>query len=168
MADTFNSQIKGLERKLEKIERSEPITVRGFIISPEIVLDYDMMPSFPESDIKERYMNAINKVADKLSLELDNAISSSVWSWSGGTRDIVDTGALKASKDVRVVDDDIKISYGEPYAALMHYGGYIRPYGNQNAQKVYIPGRPWIGALLKGNGPIPRFDFDSVFSEAMG
>ena len=45
---------------------------------------------------------------------------------------------------------EIIVSYSEPYAALIHYGGYILPYGNPNADKVYIPPRPWVESTLKG------------------
>lgn len=65
------------------------------------------------------------------------------WGWIDGARDIVDTGALMNS--VQFVDsgDGFSLYYSEPYANLVHYGGYINPYGNPNA-RVYLPARPWV------------------------
>jgi len=98
---------------------------------------------------------------------LNTAVSSSVWAWStGGARDIVDTGALRDSLSITVNGDDIDISYGVPYASLVHNGGYIRPYGNANIAAVYLPGRPWIDATLYGNGPVPSVDLDQVVGNA--
>jgi hypothetical protein len=97
---------------------------------------------------------------------LDQALEASVWSWprttlrkngttAGGTRDIVDSGRLRGS--AKVVTKYLKtksifsIAYKAPYAHLIHYGGYIVPYGDPTRQKVYIPGRPWVEAVIEGN-----------------
>lgn len=97
---------------------------------------------------------------------LDQALEASVWSWprttlrkngttAGTSRNIVDTGALKGS--VKVVTKYLKtksifsVVYKSPYASLIHYGGYIVPYGDPSRQKVYIPGRPWVTAVIEGN-----------------
>ncbi len=97
---------------------------------------------------------------------LDQALQASVWSWprttlrkngslAGQTRNIVDTGALKGSG--KVVTKYLKtksifsVVYKAPYASLVHYGGYVTPYGDPSRQKVYIPGRPWVQAVIEGN-----------------
>jgi phage gpG-like protein len=80
---------------------------------------------------------------------LREAISSSTWQLrNGGSGDIIDSGALLASQSVTNTGSGLNINYDVPYAALIHYGGYIVPYGNKNAQRVYIPARPWVSTVL--------------------
>ena len=66
----------------------------------------------------------------------------------------VDTGKLKNSLDIRTKFSQTKVGfsiiYKTPYAAFVHYGGVIQPYGNPAAASVTIPGRPWISEGLKG------------------
>lgn len=160
--------IEKLEEKLKKIDNLKPTEIVGSVQSPQLKIEAGTFESLPLDSIEQRYIDALDQVAEELSMRLDESISASVWSWEGGSRDIVDSGALKESKMVTVANDRIEVSYDQPYAALVHYGGYIYPYGNKNAQKVYLPGRPWIGSLLTGNGPIPKFDFESSFRNAIG
>lgn len=111
---------------------------------------------------------AISVVSDAVQTALDAAVSSSAWAWSsGGARDIVDTGELKNSLTVTASGNDIFIEYGAPYAAFVHEGGYIRPYGNTSVDTVYIPGRPWVDAVLLGNGPVPSVDLDKIIGDAI-
>jgi len=99
---------------------------------------------------------------------LDVAVSSPVWNWSsGGARDIVDTGRLKDSLSISVSGGDISIYYSAPYASVVHEGGYIRPYGNKKIDAVYLPGRPWVDAVLFGNGPVPSVDLDKTIGDAI-
>jgi hypothetical protein len=79
---------------------------------------------------------------------LKEAISSNIWSTRNGTDDIIDSGALKESGNIKITAQGLEIEYDVPYAALIHYGGYIIPYGNTNAGKVYIPPRPWVATVL--------------------
>jgi phage gpG-like protein len=107
-------------------------------------------------------------IAEKLKDALDQALESSVW--SGGGRedsDLVDSGRLKNSGSVVATEKGISIRYDAPYAALIHYGGYILPYGNKSTEKVYIPPRPWIQSVIRGGGPVPQFDFAAVMREAL-
>ena len=55
--------------------------------------------------------------------------------------------------------DHVSATYNSPYANLVHYGGYVTPYGNPDAAAVYVPGRPWIKAATQGTygAPPPRF-----------
>lgn len=85
--------------------------------------------------------------------KLDAAMSSS-WGWIEGNRDIIDTGELKDSLSITIGTSGVEIKYDSEYAALVHYGGYIQPYGNPNADSVYLPARPWIDAVL-GEAPGP-------------
>lgn len=106
-------------------------------------------------------------IAQKLSDALDQAMEAAVWRWENGTRDIVDTSRLRSSKSITASGDGIDVVYNAPYASLIHYGGYILPYGNQSAEKVYIPPRPWVQSVISGGGPVPQFDFAAVMREAL-
>lgn len=124
----------------------------------------------------------VGRIETSLSQALDAAMESSTWNWpretvrrngsvAGTTRDIVDTGTLKASKKVKAAYKQTKatisITYGAPYAALMHYGGYVIPYGRTGRAAKQIPGRPWITATLEGTNGIPKFDSDAILNEAI-
>lgn len=78
----------------------------------------------------------------------------------------VDTGKLKNSLDIRAKFSQTKVGfsiiYKTPYAAFVHYGGVIQPYGNPAAASVAIPGRPWIEMALKG------FDIRTPFDKGIG
>lgn len=167
MAGISIVDIEKLEEKLKKIDNLKPTEIVGSVQSPHLKIEAGTFRSLPLDSIEQRYIDALDQVAEELSMRLDESISASVWSWKGSSRDIIDSGALKESKKVIVVNNKIEVSYDQPYATLVHYGGYIYPYGNRNAQKVYIPGRPWVGSLLTGNGPIPKFDFELSFKNAM-
>lgn len=107
-------------------------------------------------------------IAEKLKDALDQALSSPVWSRSGSEdSDLVDTGQLRDSGSVTADDRGISITYSAPYANLIHYGGYILPYGNKSNEKVYIPGRPWVRSVVAGGGPVQQFDFTAIISEAI-
>lgn len=98
-------------------------------------------------------------MAAALEQQLKDNMSSSSWGWTDGTRDIVDTGNLRDSQSVQVDGMGFSITNDAEYAALTHYGGYITPYGNGSAEKVYLPARPWITATLEGGGPVPVFNY---------
>ena len=122
---------------------------------------------------------------------LNNAVESTTWQWNAVTkrqngqtvsspRDIVDTGALRRSLSIAEKNlktkTTLEIKYSVPYAALVHYGGAVRPYGNKNANTVLIPARPWIEATLKGTHGMNKFNmtkpmndgFNEVWSKKFG
>lgn len=116
-----------------------------------------------QKGIKKAHAKAVRLMAAEFSKALDEAMESNVWDWKGDTRDIIDTGELKNSKKVIVDSDgDIHVFYGTDYAAIVHYGGYFYPYGNENA-KTFYPGRPWVKSLIEGGGPIDQFDFNTIY-----
>lgn len=120
------------------------------------------------SGIEEGIRVANQIVAEKLAAALDDAIDNAVWQWDeGGARDIYDTGKLKASRSVVVNGNKIIVSYDVPYAGIVHFGGYVIPYGNPNAEKVYLPARPWVDSVILGGGPVPKFDFESIYIQAI-
>jgi hypothetical protein len=120
------------------------------------------------TDLDEATALAAKLVAERLGEALDQAISAAVWAWdTGGTRNIIDTGKLMASRQITVTGNRIDIQYNVPYAGLVHYGGYILPYGNVNASKVYLPGRPWLESVVLGGGPVPEFNYEEIYAQAI-
>ena len=118
------------------------------------------------AELETQHNKGVQAVKEAIENDLDDMMGAS-WGWTSGARDIVDTGALRDSKNVTVSGENILISYGEPYAQLIHSGGYIQPYGNKNAAAVYIPGRPWVGAVLGvDNGPLEPTDWQQVYQDA--
>lgn len=124
----------------------------------------DYKPRDFGKDLNRAVKQANQIISDRLTEALDAAMMSSAWA-SG--KDIIDTGQLKDSLVITTTSGGISVKYGAPYAALVHYGGYITPYGNQKLEKVYIAGRPWVDSVMKGGGPVEKFDFESVYREAI-
>ena len=89
---------------------------------------------------------------------LDDAMESSVWSWTNGTRDIIDTGQLKNSLQIKMNGFGLIISYSLPYAAIVHYGGITR-------NGFVYPARPWAQSVLLGEGPVPQADWAAILSK---
>jgi phage gpG-like protein len=120
--------------------------------------------------LQEKVVTAINRatvlIAQELEVALKNAMSSSVWSVPSGTGDIIDTGKLMESGIIRADGSNIVIAYTAPYAAIVHYGGYITPFGNQ-AAKVYLPARPWVQSVLRGGGPVEQFDLKGRYGKVL-
>jgi len=136
----------------------------------KIVVDFSLKQNdlnslvnqLPEQ-LKKAHDQTLDEIALKLKDALDASIQSPVWDWEGDTRDIVDTGRLRDSLIVSVENGEISISYGEDYAAIVHYGGYFNPYGNPEI-KQYYPGRPWVDSVLYGQGPVDQFDFEKEYN----
>jgi phage gpG-like protein len=116
------------------------------------------------SRIEAAINRANSRIAVDLKAALDAAIRSGVWSTPSGSADIYETGELMSSGSVTVDANGVTIAYSAPYAALVHFGGYINPYGNTSV-KVYLPPRPWIESVMFGGGPVPAFDFKRYYDE---
>ena len=152
------------------------------ILTPKIDTKNDSpkMKKAIRSAIVEGTIKASAYVQRDLKVALDNAMTSSVWAWSGGSRDIIDTGRLKKSLVLQEKNLQTKttltIKYNTPYAAFVHYGGAMQPYGNRNANTVLIPARPWVEATLRGGNGLKKFDmstpmnagFNEVWSRKFG
>ena len=125
-------------------------------------------------------------VQESLKVALDNSIESSVWGpfspkfpyvskggnqRGSGERSNVDTGALRDSLSIKAKFSQTKvgftITYKQPYAAFVHYGGAIQPYGNPNAATVMIPARPWVQAVFEGTHSQPKFDMKTPFDRGI-
>lgn len=128
-------------------------------------------PSSIELGLQPKIRRAIEIGLKSVELEatrlLPVAMQSGSWGFRGGSSDIVDTGELMKSMQVTVGSTGITVTYNEPYAALIHYGGYIQPYGNKDAKPVYLPPRPWIDAVLGGGGPVEAIDYYSIYQKAL-
>lgn len=109
-------------------------------------------------------------VEKDLRIALDNSIGSN-WPWTNGSRDIVDTGRLMNSLQIKTTFSQTKVGfqviYRTPYAAFVHYGGMMKPYGNKNAADVLIPGRPWVQAVFEGTHGQPKFDIAKPFNRGI-
>lgn len=96
---------------------------------------------------------------------LDEAVDKALYQWPRVTirqngqsvsspRNIVDTGRLKNSKNLSSrfgkTFAEVSIQYRAEYAAYVHWGAYIYPYGNTKRTRVYTPSRPWIIYAIAG------------------
>ena len=115
-------------------------------------------------------------VAGELNVRFKEALSANVWTWprqskrgiSGGTlsevarnwsnanyntpqqRNIWDSGNLSRSGMYDVSGLKAEYIWTADYAAWVHDGATIHPFGNKNKQ-VRLPGRPWTTAVLEGH-----------------
>ena len=87
---------------------------------------------------------ATQQLVNRLSAEYTSEISSDKWDWvDGQTRDIVDTGRLRASQTVRRVSDtEFEFSWPVEYAAQVHEGTKLKGGGEW-------PARPWTRTALE-------------------
>ena len=108
------------------------------------------------AQITENMKKSLAAAIPSVKNALDEALESPVWSWSdGGTRDIIDTGALKDSAVISVNDFGFIVSYTMPYAAIVHYGGVTR-------NGFIYPARPWVQSVMVGGGPISPINWKEV------
>lgn len=70
---------------------------------------------------------------------------------AGSPRSIVDSGDLKQSRDFSLNRAALTAewSWNVDYAAAVHEGAYINPFGNPS-KSVQLPARPWTEAVLVG------------------
>ena len=128
------------------------------------------LASVTEPNLSSRFEQAISRASQNIAIDLkaalDAALLSNVWQTPSGSADIYDTGNLLESGSVVSTGRGLTIAYTAPYASLVHFGGYIHPYGNLNA-RVYLPPRPWIRSVLDGNGSIAKFDIAQYYMDAL-
>lgn len=138
----------------------KPITATG---SLDGVVTFKFT-SLPVSQILNKFETAINRASGRVAVDLKAALDEAMMSPYWGGQDIFDTGELLASGTVSVTDSGVTIAYSAPYAAFVHYGGYINPYGNATS-RVYLPPRPWVESVLFGGAGIQPFDFVSYYTQ---
>lgn len=161
----LRKEIRNAIRNFDGTEVVLNLGVDIIIKDPEVG-NLDKLEKLLIKEIGKAHAFAVRAVRKQLETALDEAMDSPVWNWINDTRDIVDTGALKASRKVIIdSDNDIHIIYNEDYAAIVHYGGYSPVFGDPS-KTYYYPGRPWVTALLEGGGPIPQFQFEPIYQAA--
>jgi hypothetical protein len=162
-----NKLFDDLEEKFSKKNLPKPISKSekiGFGLKIDIGVEYDEniveeLEQFANLELQAAVKNNLEKIKGPLTEALNQSMQAS-WGWTEGARDIVDTGELMKSLKIEINGTNISITYDSPYAMLVHYGGYIMPYGNNSIERIYVPGRPWIDAVLNGGGPVPQFNFE--------
>lgn len=171
----FGKAVKGL-KDIEK-SYSALAKIKGFKSSVGFNFKYEIdgledvagfskaMDALP-SKIEAAHHRTMQIIAVLLKGALDDAMLSPIWQWTNDTRDIIDTGALMASGRVTYskATQNISIDYGEEYAAIVHYGGYIKSGYNPDVQ-IFYPARPWIDSVLNGGNGIPPFPFNEIYKQ---
>lgn len=145
--------------------KSDALVLSARMKMPKVSLiapDKELTKKF-KSNFVGTFQKAAFTTEKTISYWLDEAMETPSWSWSGTTlrqsggsvgtpRNIVDTGKLKNSKKITTSFGSTQakwtVRYGAPYANLVHYGGYIAPYG-RTGDTAYIPGRPWIKLVFR-------------------
>ena len=96
------------------------------------------------SSLDKAVATATQKLVERLSVEYTKEISSPKWDWiDGTTRDIVDTGRLRASQTYRQVSPDkYEFSWPVEYATQVHEGAKLKGGGEW-------PARPWTRTALE-------------------
>ena len=81
-----------------------------------------------------------------------NGTGSAPKAVAGSPRSIVDSGNLKQSRDFDLNRSNLIAvwNWNAEYAAAVHEGAYINPFGNMR-KIVQLPGRPWTQAVIEGN-----------------
>lgn len=165
-------RVKGFDKidatinALNRTRQSKNNVKTSIKITTDLVNSKDLTTltkQFPDA-IDNAHLKTLRFVAEELEIALGVAMETNAWNWDYGDGDIVDTGALRDSVSVEVIADSIRVSYGEEYAAIVYYGGYIHPYGNPRVQ-IYMPPRPWVNAVLNGGGPVPQFNVADVYGK---
>lgn len=112
---------------------------------------------------------ATRMVAPELNAAFQDAMGSEVWQWPRETirrgslnaqgkrgpgyrvtspRNIVDQGRLRQSNEYIISGTLVLFKWTEPYAAAVHYGAEIHPWGDKSKAKVKLPARRWTDAVL--------------------
>ena len=146
--------------------------------------------------LQDAAAKALKQTAAELDGRFDDAISSAVWPWprqskrglggstvgerakqwssksfnTGTPRSIVDSGELKQSKVFSMSGMKAEWIWTANYAAAVHEGARISPWGNPRNGTVTLPGRPWTKAVLVGgtSASVPVFAFTDEVSRRIG
>lgn len=166
-SDNLSKIIDQLTKAKDEVEKLDGQTVELMYQTSLPKIEVKVTKRTSQADIA-RIIQEVNDLAlqyirDELKAALDAAMNSNIW---GDGDDIIDTGELMNSLQVAISGNNITMDYGADYAAFVHYGGYITPYGNKSIEKVYIPGRPWVDAVMQGYGGIQPVDLTAIYYKA--
>jgi phage gpG-like protein len=157
MANSF----KDLESSFTDFSRSS-FSAKLKVESPDLRRKGNLDKAYRTALVKA-LSNSTRKVDSQVKEAMQANMNSVIWSWpretnrkSGGIvgspRDIIDTGNLASRNYVRISyttrGASITVGNNSPYAGIVHFGGYITPYGDRSKRPVFIPGRPWIGVAI--------------------
>lgn len=165
VAKALKKKVKTIESKIKRLSKKNiDLELGSFSIDfGDLDKLFNAAEQFPDAATRA-LKKSLMIIANDLAATLEENMDLPVWNFNGDTRDIVDTGNLRDSGTVTIDGTDIVISYDEEYAAIVHYGGYVKSGFNPDIQ-IYYPGRPWIEATLTGDGPVPGFDFQKALEE---
>jgi hypothetical protein len=160
------------------------IRINATISFPRVKITYPYGPqkTAAKGAISKGMGNSRTIIKSTLSEALHKALEGSYWNWPNETlrkngrivsspRNIVDTGKLKKSQKVVTSYKGgtlaVAISYSAPYAGIVHYGGYVRPYGNVNARLASYPQRPWVHGVLRGEYGVDKYNMNEHLERAI-
>lgn len=145
--DEIKRRLQDVESSVKRLNAQDSSTVK---LSGGISLDTSDIPD-TLSEV-QAYINRLNDLPiEDLLPELNAAINRTLVA-----NGLVKTGTLRNSFTARKEGEQLIFEYDVPYAGILHDGGYIIPYGNPNAEPVYIAPRPWLIQALE------NFDFQPV------
>jgi len=150
VADALDGVIKQVIKDTKQLEQTSfksSVLIRPFNLDLEI--DADGL-----QELSAKIEQAKDATLREAAIDLRGKLDASIVAFN-----LVKTGRLKNSLAININASTLEISYNVPYAALMQYGGYIIPYGNPDAEPVYISPRPWIDVVLA------TYDFASLFNK---
>lgn len=147
------------------------------------------LPTNASALLKKAAAEAMKDVVAELTGRFDDAMSREVWPWPrdskrgvagdtlkersrawkrapynvGKSRNAIDSGDLKQSGELNYTPGSLSAewTWSVEYAAAVHDGAWIHPWGDKTLPKVELPARPWTKAVLVGGtaASIPVYDF---------
>lgn len=115
-------------------------------------------------NLRARAEAAARRTTEIVMGELEGAFQQSftakAWEWLretvrsngskvGSPRNLIDTGNLRQSGYFRMVGPYRGLfGWSANYATARHEGAWIYPWGNRDAERVYLPPCPWTRAVL--------------------
>lgn len=98
-------------------------------------------------------------VMGELFAALQQSFTAQSWEWpretqrtkgtAGSPRNLIDTGNLRQTGSYRMTGPyQATFKWSADYATAVHEGAWIYPWGNRDADRVYLPPRPWTRAVL--------------------
>jgi hypothetical protein len=98
-------------------------------------------------------------VMGELFAAFQQSFTAKSWAWPrqtqrtvgvvGSPRNLIDTGNLRQTGSFRMTGPyQATFKWSADYATAVHEGAWIYPWGNRDAERVYLPPRPWTRAVL--------------------
>lgn len=98
-------------------------------------------------------------VMGELFAAFQQSFTAKAWAWprqtqrtvgtAGSPRNIIDTGNLRQTGSFRMTGPyQATFKWSAQYATAVHEGAHIFPWGDKDAERVYLPPRPWTRAVL--------------------